>query len=180
MILVAPVWKGQTWYPVLLEILRDYTRLIPPQESLLQREGVQRIPEITPQLANGPVSGRDTESVSFLQKLRTSCSPPGERSPHSHTNPTLASGLTGMQNEVVIPFSGPVADVANFLAHLHYEGYQSQSLNAYRSAISSVHDAIDGVEVKKHPMVSRLLKGAYRVRPPLPIYMGCTSDIALF
>ena len=66
------------------------------------------------------------------------------------------------------PVSGPIADVANFLAHLHEEGYQSRSLNAYRSAISSVHDTVDGVEVGKHPMISRLLKGAYHARPPLP------------
>ena len=74
------------------------------------------------------------------------------------------------------PISGPVADVANFLAHLHDEGYQSWSLNAYRSTISSVHDAIDGVEVGKHPMVSRLLEGAYHVRPPLPRYTSTWDE----
>ena len=68
------------------------------------------------------------------------------------------------------PVSGPIADVANFLAHLHEEGYRSRSMNAYRSAISSVHDTVDGVEVGKHPMISRLLKGAYHARPPLPRY----------
>ena len=57
------------------------------------------------------------------------------------------------------PVSGPVADVANFLAHLFEEGYQSRSLNSFRSAISSVHDSVDGVEVGKHPMISRFLKG---------------------
>ena len=41
------------------------------------------------------------------------------------------------------PISGPVADVANFLAYLHEEGYQSRSLNSFRSAISSVHDTVD-------------------------------------
>ena len=68
------------------------------------------------------------------------------------------------------PISGPVADVANFLAYLHEEGYQSRSLNSFRSAISSVHDAVDGMEVGKHPMISRLLKGAHNIRPPLPRY----------
>ena len=54
-----------------------------------------------------------------------------------------------------------MSDVANFLADLHGEGYQSSSLNVFRSAISSVHDKVDGVEVGKHPMISRLLKGAF-------------------
>ena len=103
-ILVAPMWKGQVWYPVLLEMLRDYPRLIHPQESLLQRAGAQRIPEIIPQLAVWPVSGKDTETASFLQKLQTSCLPPGGRSPRNHTSLTLASGLAGVQNGVAILF----------------------------------------------------------------------------
>ena len=62
----------------------------------------------------------------------------------------------------------PVADAANFLVQLHDKGYQSQSLNACRSAVSSVHDTVDGLEVGKYPMISRSLKGAYHVRSPLP------------
>ena len=66
--------------------------------------------------------------------------------------------------------------MVNFLAYLFKQGYQSRSLNAYRSAISSVHDRIDGVEVGKHPMVTRLLKGAFHARPPLPRY-AATWDV---
>ena len=69
------------------------------------------------------------------------------------------------------PILGPVANVANFLAYLHEEGYQSRSLNAYWSAIPSVHDTVDGMEVGKHHMINRLLKGAYHVIPPLPRYI---------
>jgi len=68
------------------------------------------------------------------------------------------------------PVSGPIADVANFLAYLFKEGYKSRFLNSFRSAISSVHDPVDGIEVGKHPTISRLLKGAYHSRPPLPRY----------
>ena len=44
------------------------------------------------------------------------------------------------------------------------------SLNAYRSAISSVHDRVDDMDVGKHPLMSRLLKEAFHARPPLPQY----------
>ena len=57
------------------------------------------------------------------------------------------------------PIRGPVTDVANFLAQIFEEGYQYRSLNAYRSAIGSVHEKIDGVEVGKHPLIARILKG---------------------
>jgi len=49
---------------------------------------------------------------------------------------------------------GPIADVLNFLAELFEQEYQYRSLNSYRSAISSVHEKIDGSEVGKHPLVA--------------------------
>ena len=58
----------------------------------------------------------------------------------------------------------------NILANLYKEGFQYRSLNAYRSAISSVHDKVDGYEVGQHPLVSRLLKGVFNTRPPQPRY----------
>ena len=66
------------------------------------------------------------------------------------------------------PFSGPVSEVANFLATLYQEGYQHNSVNAYRSAISSVHEKVDGVPVGQHPIITRLVKGVFNVRPDLP------------
>ena len=72
--------------------------------------------------------------------------------------------------------SGPVSEVANFLADLHIEGYQSSSLNVFRSAVSLVHDKVDSVEVEKHPIVARLLKGAFHLCPPLPWYSSTWDE----
>ena len=74
------------------------------------------------------------------------------------------------------PFSGPVANVANFLAHLYKEGYQYSSINAYRSAISSVHEQVDGHNIGQHPIITRLTKGIFNIRPPLPWYT-CTWSV---
>ena len=63
-----------------------------------------------------------------------------------------------------------MSEVVNFLAHLYKEGYQYYSLNPYRSAISSVHERVDGYEVGQHPLVSRVMKGAFNLRPPQPRY----------
>ena len=35
------------------------------------------------------------------------------------------------------PISGPIVDISNFLAGLHYNGYAYSSLNSHRSAISN-------------------------------------------
>ena len=68
------------------------------------------------------------------------------------------------------PLSGPIEDIVNFLASLFSEGYQYQSMNTYRSAISSTHERVDGVNVGCHPAVTRLLKGVFNSRPPQPRY----------
>jgi len=68
------------------------------------------------------------------------------------------------------PTAGPIEDIVNFLAELFNKGYQYRSLNSYRSAISSVHAKVDGEPVGQHPLVTRILKGAFNERPPLPRY----------
>ena len=75
------------------------------------------------------------------------------------------------------PISGDIAGVVNFLASLYQNKYQYRSLCNYRSAISSIHDKVDGYEVGSHPMVSRLLKGVFHERPPQPRYSS-TWDVS--
>lgn len=68
------------------------------------------------------------------------------------------------------PIIGPIDDIANFLAELYQEGYAYRSLNSYRSAISAVHEKVDGYPIGQHPLVTRVLKGAFNNRPPQPRY----------
>ena len=70
------------------------------------------------------------------------------------------------------PFSGPITNVVNFLTYLFKEGYQYSFINSYRSAISLVHEKVEGHNVGQHPLVTRLLKGIFHDRPPLPRYSG--------
>ena len=68
------------------------------------------------------------------------------------------------------PISGDINEVVNFLADLYQQGYQYSCLNAYRSVISSVHERLNGYKVGQHPLVTRLIKGAFHERPPQPRY----------
>jgi len=65
---------------------------------------------------------------------------------------------------------GPVEDVGNFLAELYKEGYQYRSLNSYRSAISALHAKVEGYSIGQHPLITRMLKGAFNERPPIARY----------
>ena len=66
--------------------------------------------------------------------------------------------------------------MANFLAELHESGLQYNSINAYRLAISSVHERVESISVGQHPTIIRLLRGIYHDRPPLPKYSS-TWDV---
>ena len=68
------------------------------------------------------------------------------------------------------PFSADVSSILGFLADQFEEGKQYRSLNCYRSALSSTHLPVEGFPVGQHPLVVRLLKGAYNQRPPQPKY----------
>ena len=66
------------------------------------------------------------------------------------------------------------------MADIHSGGYQSSSVNVFRSVISSVHDKVDGVEMEKHPIVACFLKGAFHLCPLLPRYSStCYVNVVL-
>lgn len=71
---------------------------------------------------------------------------------------------------VLSPFAANLSQVLSFLATQFEEGKQYWSLNCYCSVISSAHLPIDGFHVGKHPLVCRLLKGVFNLRPPLTRY----------
>ena len=74
-----------------------------------------------------------------------------------------------------------MSEIADFLAELHEDGLQYNSINAYRSAISSVHERVEGISVGQHPTIIRLLKGMYHDGPLLPLYyLGCAEGLGLY
>ena len=124
------------------------------------------IPEIIPQLAVWPISNRDTKLLLASWQSKSSKS----------YDSMFQKWIGWCKERNTDPISGPVSEVANFLADLYEKGYQQRSINAYRSAIASAHDRVDGVSVGQHPTVSRLMAGVANLRPPRPRYTS-TWDV---
>ena len=88
-ILVAPIWKGQPWYPVLLNMLWEFPRRIPPHPNLIQSPVELDLPRLIPQLAVSPISGKSSVVAAFQKRLQDCSWPPGEPSqinPMTHTS----------------------------------------------------------------------------------------------
>ena len=75
-----------------------------------------------------------------------------------------------------------VANILEFLTQDLLSGKQYRMINSYRSSFSATHIPVDGVQVGKHPLVTRLLKGVYHLRPPQPKYTGRwkVEDVLLY
>ena len=103
-VLVAPIWPSQPWYPKLLSLLWSIPLRIAPQQNLMleTREGC--LPELSPPLAVWPISGNATRVKTFQKKLPISSSLPGGINPHSHMTHSARNGSAGVLNGVVIPF----------------------------------------------------------------------------
>ena len=163
-ILVAPVWKTQPWYPNLIQILIDTPALIPYQSDLIipisqtsNEPSTSRVACLRGHFRNQGVSEEGSELLLASWRQKSSKSYDG-------------MFRRWCDQRQLDPVSGPISGIINFLTELFKDGYQYRSLNAYRSAISSVHDRADGYEIGQHPLVKRLLRGAFNQRPPKPRY----------
>ncbi|CAH1248153.1 C16orf58 [Branchiostoma lanceolatum] len=106
--LVAPVWRAQAWYPKLLHMLYDRPTLLPHRRDLLflphNKEHHPLFPRL--KLAVWPVSGDSCKVEAFLQELQSSSCQPGERVPLDSINHLGDDGVAGVIAGVSIPFQG--------------------------------------------------------------------------
>ncbi len=86
LVLVAPAWRAQPWYPILLKMLVDFPLLIPPRSDLIQLTYQINQPDVLPQLAVWVISGNNTKGASFRERQLTSYCPLEDRSPQRCTN----------------------------------------------------------------------------------------------
>ena len=103
-VLVAPVWKTQAWYSLLLELLIETPLRLPRTKNLIQPTHPVNCPDIQSHLAVWHISGQDSLQREFRLRLQASCLPHGERSLAERMTRCSASWLAGVSNGTLIPF----------------------------------------------------------------------------
>ena len=71
---------------------------------------------------------------------------------------------------IIQPLQPSVEKVAEFLAHLFYSRFSYSAINTARSALSSIITLGKGESVGSHPLISRIMKGIFQLKPSLPKY----------
>uniref|UniRef100_A0A1X7TZJ1 Uncharacterized protein n=1 Tax=Amphimedon queenslandica TaxID=400682 RepID=A0A1X7TZJ1_AMPQE len=88
-ILIAPIWPSQTWYPSMLLVSNPLR--IDPQRAAITEDHL----DLTPSLAMWPISGNTIKIRNFHQRLQTSSYYHEDRSPHSLATQVAKSGSAG-------------------------------------------------------------------------------------
>ena len=104
-VMIIPLWASQSWYPLILEMLEDYPRILPAQEDLvmLQAEEDFIMSQRVPTLVAWPISGDPIHHKEFLQKLENFSLHPGDLRLDQTTIHCLQSGLAGVDQGIEIP-----------------------------------------------------------------------------
>lgn len=68
------------------------------------------------------------------------------------------------------PLNPTVTDIVNFLADTFHRGVGYEAVNTARGALSSLGIVVDGCRAGNHPLVNRLLRGVFNLRPSTPRY----------
>ena len=76
----------------------------------------------------------------------------------------------------VDPMAASLKYIVQFLTDEFDKGLSYSTINSYRSAISTTHSPIDGMPVGQNPVIVRLLKGMFNMRPSIPKY-AVTWDV---
>jgi len=151
--LITPMWKTQSWYPIVLELLEDCSVTLPTLPDLVA------IPGVSGETWSAPTDCLRQSDLSqgFSSEASSLMLASWRDKTNSNYSSFFAKWARWYHQRGRNSLSGPITDVINFLADLSGQGYQYQSLNSYHSAISSVHEAVDGVSVGAHPAIARVL-----------------------
>ena len=106
-LIIAPVWPAQHWYPLMLQMLSDYPLLLPSQMDLIRNPHSQCHPLIQERhmrLGAWPVSGVHCQVANFQKTLSQSTVHLGESQQQNHTILHGTSGYAGVNEGRLIPF----------------------------------------------------------------------------
>lgn len=93
-ILVVPLWTTQSWFPLVLQLLYDHPRILPPATNLLQHPHWEHPHPLHNKLhlMVCPLSGNPLESLTFLQRPQRLSWLHGEQGHRNNIKPILSSG----------------------------------------------------------------------------------------
>ncbi|KAJ8046872.1 hypothetical protein HOLleu_05698 [Holothuria leucospilota] len=166
-ILVAPFWPRQSWFPSILDLLVEKPVRIPVSEHLLTQSTIHKQPR------NFPVGCMEIVKQQFIEKgfssetaeRAASCRQP---STYRTYNTRVRSFMAWAKGRKVDYMQASIGEVAEFLNYLFtVRNLAVSTINGYRAAISLVHKSWNGVSVCQSKDLSDLVNAFFISRPPV-------------
>ena len=174
LLLIAPVWPAQGWYPILLDMLVEIPRILPKRSDILlnpQGESHSLVIQNHLTLAAWPVSGIPSKQAAFQKTLKDYTVPLGEEAQQNNMSQHGENGPCSWCHERnTNPFQVSIYSIIEYLTKLFQEGKEHSTINTTRSMLSVTLPPIDGSVIGKHPLVCQFMQGILNSRPPKPRY----------
>lgn len=172
LVLIAPYWPTQCWYPQLLRMIVDIPVYLPQTMNLISCPSGETHPLLTNQtlqLVAWKVSGSHICIKAFQKRLLKSSASWRKGTEKSYSF-AWSKRQCWCDRRDRDPLRPSIVDVVDFLTEGYQEGLQYSTLNSYRSALSATLAPIEGCQVGQHPIIVKLLQGIFNSRPPRPRY----------
>ena len=106
LVVIAPLWKTQAWFPVMMEMLMDHPILLPEEGNVVTPSPNCGCPVqlAVPRLVAWKVSGDSSKRKLFQEKLVSLSSHHGDTRQIQTTIPPGGNGRSGVEAEIFIPF----------------------------------------------------------------------------
>ena len=168
-ILIAPCWPRQQWFPILLSLLIAKPVRLPCSPDLLsQSQGVVLHPEPeTLNLMAWMLSTDTCQQKGFSSKTRQLLSASWRKGTKRDYNCKFRQFGSWCDSQKVDPLSPSLVDCAHFVTFLFEKGLNYKKITRYRSMLSSILPRVEGFPIGQHPHIIRLLKGIFDERLPL-------------
>ena len=167
-ILIAPNWPRQHWFPQLLEMLVACP-ISPPVLDDLLSQGRGKIVHPNPRSLNLTawlLSTKSSAQRAFQRTLENSCLPLGDQELRDY-NCKFRRFSRWYSEQKIDPYTATLKDCTHFRTHLFSSGPKYKTITGYRSMLSLVSAPIGRTPVGQHPVIIRLLRGVFNKRPPL-------------
>ncbi len=166
LLLVAPFWPAQVWFSDIMSLLAGQPWQIPLRRDLLSQAGgtiFHPRPELW-DLWVWPLRGlKYLEAVLSAGVIETVLS---SRAPSTGRLYGLKWNVsTWCRERELDPVNCPVASVLEFLQDRFSAGLTPSTLRVYVAAIVAFHAPLDVGPLRRHQLVVRFLRGAWRMRP---------------
>ena len=167
-ILIIPLWTTQSWFLLVLTLLIQHPRYCSLQgPSVFTATPTRGAPTTQEAVTSGGAFIRDALQGFGLSPSASALIQESWRPGTRVQYDSLLRGWQGFCSQwKVHPLSPTIFDVISYLTSMYDRGLQYTTIASARSVLSGILHILGVTSISSHPLILRLLKGIFHVRPP--------------